>query len=410
MKVLLAHNYYRSSAPSGEDAVFRSERTLLENRGIEVIPFEKFNDDIDDSTFSQRMNVALDTSWSIKTYRELRAVLRKTRPDVAHFHNTFPQISPSAYLACQESGVPVVQTLHNFRFVCPGAMLLRDGRPCELCLGNSLLPALKHRCYRGSLTATAALVLMIHSNRLRGSYRHLVNRYISLTEFTAGRLVAGGLPREKIVVKPNFIEDVPAQLPDKQSYAIYVGRLKSEKGVGALLSAWRDLPHIPLKILGDGELRAELESMARRENLNVEFLGYLPRERVLALVGEARIQVIPSECYEGFPLVVLEAYACGTPVVASKIGSLDELVEEGLSGVKFEAGNAKDLAEKIAAMWESPARLQEMGEYARELVRSRYTGDRNAEQLLQIYDGARADFEAARYASSGKRPSATEMS
>lgn len=410
MKVLLAHNYYRSSAPSGEDAVFRSERALLENRGIEVIPFEKFNDDIDDSGVANRVRVAVNTSWSRTTYRELRDVLRKTRPDIAHFHNTFPQISPSAYLACQESGVPVVQTLHNFRFVCPGAMLMRDGRPCEECLGTSLLPALRHRCYRGSLSATSALALMISANRLRGNFQRLVNRYISLTEFAAGRLVAGGLPKEKIVVKPNFIADVPAHRHEKSPYAIYVGRLKSEKGVRTLLEAWRGLQDVPLKILGDGELRPELEFKAKQQGLNVEFLGYLPRDQVLVLVGGARIQVIPSECYEGFPLVVLEAYACETPVIASRIGSLDELVEDGKCGLKFEAGNARDLAAKVKEMWASPARLVTMGVNAKELLQSRYTGERNVEQLTRIYQEARADFMASSFSRRGVRAQATEMS
>ena len=322
MKVLLAHNYYRSSAPSGEDAVFHSERTLLESKGIEIISYEKFNDDIDDSTLAGRVSVALNTSWSTKTYRELRDLIGKTRPDVAHFHNTFPQISPSAYLACQENGVPVVQTLHNFRFVCPNAMLLRNGRPCERCLGTTLLPALKHRCYRNSTMATAALTLMIFYNRLRGSFHRLVNRYISLTEFGAERFVAGNLPKDKIVIKPNFIDRIPECRTDKRSYGIYVGRLKSEKGVRTLLNAWRYLPEVPLRILGDGELRLELEMQVKAEGLNVEFLGYLPRDEVLAQVAGARIQIIPSECYEGFPLVVLEAYACGVPVVASRIGSL----------------------------------------------------------------------------------------
>lgn len=410
MKVLLAHNYYRSSAPSGEDAVFRSERALLESRGIEVIPFERFNDDINDSGIANRVNVAVNTSWSRATYRELKDLLRKTRPDIAHFHNTFPQISPSAYLACQHSGVPVVQTLHNYRFVCPGAMLMRDGRPCELCLGRSLLPAIWHRCYRDSLAATAALVLMISSNRLRGSFQRLVNRYISLTEFAACRLIAGGLPKNKIVVKPNFIEDVPPISPAKLPYAIYVGRLKSEKGVRTLLDAWRELPDVPLKILGDGELRPELELKAKEHGLNVEFLGYMPRDQVLALVGRATIQVIPSECYEGFPLVVLEAYACATPVIASRIGSLDELVEDGKCGLKFEAGNALDLAAKVKDLWAKPSRIPTLGENARELLQSRYTGDRNIEQLTRIYQEAREDFMASPFSRRALPPQATEVS
>jgi glycosyltransferase involved in cell wall biosynthesis len=402
MKILMCHNNYRTSAPSGEDAVVQDERELLEKYGIEVILYEKYNDDLDDSTLFKRINVALDTSWSRKTYHELRKIIRKTRPDIAHFHNTFPQISPSAYLACQENGVPVVQTLHNFRFVCPGAMLLRDGQPCERCLGTSLLPALKYRCYRNSTTATAALVLMLVVNRLRGSYQNLVNRYIALTEFAAGRLVAGGLPKERVVVKPNYIGYIPGQCSDKQSYAVFVGRLKSEKGLHTLLQAWRKLPDVPLKIIGDGELRGELESQVTTEGLRVEFLGQLPRKAVLEQVSQAAIQIVPSQWYEGFPLVILEAYSCGTPVVASRIGSLNELVEENRSGVKFEAGNANDLADKVRGLWDSGTRLQAMGVYARDLVCARYNGEKNYQQLMQIYEQATEDFSASSYANSAK--------
>jgi len=371
MKLLLAHNFYRSSAPSGEDIVYRSERDLLESIGIEVVPYERHNDDIDETSWSGSISVALNTSWSRKSYNDVRDLIKETRPDIAHFHNTFPQISPSAYLACQQNGVPVVQTLHNYRLVCPGAMLVRDGKPCELCLGRNLLPAVRHRCYRNSIGATAALVLMLYSNRLRGSYQRLVNRYISLTEFAARRFVDGGLPREKIAVKPNFIDRIPESIPKARSYVAYVGRLRSEKGLHTLLTAWRSISDIPLKIMGDGEMRAELEKQARLNALDVEFLGYLPRDDVLEFVRKASIQIIPSECYEGFPSVLLEAYACGTPVVVSKIGSLDELVEDGKTGLKFEVSNATDLAEKVKELWVSPARMRRMGAYARELVQKR---------------------------------------
>src|SRR5439155_20501152 len=209
MRILLAHDFYRSSAPSGEDAVFRNERALLEKNRNEVIPFERCNDEIDDSGFGKRVRLALDGAWSKSIYEGLSDVVRRTRPDLVHFHNTFPLISPSAYAACQDNAVPVVQTLHNYRFVCANALLMRDGRPCEDCVGTSLLPALRYRCYRGSLPATGAAVWMLASNRWRGVYQKLVNRYVALTDFAASRLIAGGLPSCRMEIKPNFLPDAP---------------------------------------------------------------------------------------------------------------------------------------------------------------------------------------------------------
>ncbi|KAF0219921.1 MAG: group 1 glycosyl [Geobacteraceae bacterium] len=347
MKILLAHNFYRSSAPSGEDTVYRNERTLLEANGVEVIHYESFNDDIDESTFAKRVRLALNGAWSRQTYDELSALIVKTQPDLAHFHNTFPLITPSAWAACRDNGVPVVQTLHNFRFICPGALLMRQGRPCEECVGTSLAPALRHRCYRGALLATLAQVWTIFANRRRGSYGNLVDRYVALTRFAAGRFIAGGLPRGRLTVLGNFLLDPPPPGAGDGGYAIFVGRLSEEKGVRTLLASWEQLRDIPLKIVGDGPLKGELEEIARRGDLPVEFLGFRPREEVMPLMGRALLQVIPSECYEGFPLTVLEAWAGGTPVVASRLGGLDEIVEEGVTGVKFTPANPADLADKV---------------------------------------------------------------
>jgi glycosyltransferase involved in cell wall biosynthesis len=395
MRILLAHDYYRSSAPSGEDAVFRNERELLERNHNEVIAFERFNDDIDDSRLGNRVQLALDGAWSKPTYEQLSELVRRTHPDLAHFHNTFPLISPSAYAACRDNGVPVVQTLHNYRLVCAGALLARNGRPCEDCVGTSLLPALRHRCYRGSLTATSAVVWMLASNRWRGVYQGLVNRYIALSEFAASKLIAGGLPSPRMEVKPNFLPNAPPMGQGDGDYAIYVGRLSEEKGVRTLLDAWKQINNFPLKILGDGPLRSELERQARQNALEVEFLGFRPREEVLDIVAAAEIQIVPSEWYETFGMVVLEAYACGTPVLASRIGSLDEIVVEGESGAKFEPGNPDDLVKKLNTLRADRGRLSAMRRGARALFEEKYTADRNYSKLLEIYDRARADFAEA---------------
>jgi len=396
MRVVLAHDHYRSSAPSGEDAVFRNERALLERRGHTVIAFERFNDDIDDDSFAKRVGLALEGAWSKRAYEDLSDLLRRTRPDVAHFHNTFPLISPSAYAACRDFGVPVVQTLHNYRFICAGALLTRQGQPCEDCLGTTLLPALRHRCYRGSFAATSAVVWMLASNRARAVYRTLVDRYIALTKFAASRFVAGGLPTGRIEVKSNFLPDAPAAGPGHGGYAVYVGRLSEEKGVRTLLDAWQALAGFPLKILGEGPLRGELEMRARDANIAVEFLGFRPHGEVLETVAGAALQVIPSECYEGFPMVALEAYACGTPVVASRLGSLDEIVDDGVCGMKFEPHNASDLAAKANGLLADREALQTMRAKTRAHFEENYTAERNYARLLDIYHAAQRESHGAR--------------
>jgi glycosyltransferase involved in cell wall biosynthesis len=384
MKVLLVHNFYRSSAPSGEDAVYRTERTLLEQSGIQVVPFERYNDDIDDSTLGKRVGLALAGAWSRRSYQELAELIRHTRPDVAHFHNTFPLITPSGYAACQEAGVPVVQTLHNFRLICPQAMLLRNNRPCELCLKGSLVHALRHSCYRDSLAATLAQVWTQLYNRRRGTYRRQVNSYIALTRFAAERFIDAGFPSRKMSVLANTLAEPPLAGPGDGGYALYVGRLAPEKGVRVLLEAWQGLK-LPLKIAGDGPLRAELAELAQRQGLPVEFLGYLNKDEVTRCIQRALFQVVPSQCYEGFPVVVLEAMACGTPVVASRIGSLCEVVLDGITGVKFNPGEANDLAAVVKELQRDPVRLAALRQRARGYFVANFGPAEHVTRLRDIY-------------------------
>lgn len=392
MKILIAHNFYRTSAPSGEDSVVRNEIQLLERGGVEVVPFLKHNDDIDDSSFVKRVRLALDTSWSRNTYNELKSVIRHSKPDLVHFHNTFPQISPSAYAACKDSAVPVVQTLHNYRTFCANALLLRNGMVCEDCLGGNSIPALRHRCYRGSLSATSAIVLAIASNRARGVYDNLVDSYIALSAFSARKLAEGGLPAKRIVVKPNFLPSVPAPGAGNGGYAVYVGRLSEEKGVRTLIAAWELVESIPLVVVGDGPLRAELERQVRDKHLDVKFTGLLNKDAVFKVVGGAMLQVIPSECYENFPMVILEAFACGTPVLVSGIGSMDEIVREGEVGFKFEPGNQIDLARKVLYLAGAQDRLAHVRAAARQSVVNDYSAQENLKKLLDIYENTLASY------------------
>lgn len=387
MKVLLGHEYYRSGAPSGEDSVFANERLLLERAGVEVVPFEFHNDDLDDSSLSERAKLALNAVWSRGMAKRLDALLKQERPDIAHFHNTFPAISPSAYAACRASGVPVVQTLHNFRLICPGALLMRDGVPCELCVGRLPLPALRYRCYRKSLAGTSAVVSMLAANRLWGSYHRLVGCYIALTEFGCRRFIEGGLPAERLVVRPNFVPDPPAPGRGGGGHALYVGRLTAEKGVDVLLEAWRRIDGYPLRIIGDGELRGSLEQSAVDHGLPVTFLGSQPRTEVFRAMAGADMVIVPSRCYESFSLVIAEAYACGTPVVASDAGAMAEIVHEGRTGKKFPLGDAAALAGCVNDLRHRPDLLAAMRREALAEFRGKYGADAAFTRLMEIYEG-----------------------
>lgn len=396
MKVILCHNFYRSSAPSGEDSVFKNEKLLLESNGVEVIPFELYNDEIDDSGLTNKLNIAKNTIWSISTKNRLSKLIASEKPEIVHFHNTFPQISPSAYSACKKHSVPVIQTIHNYRFICPGALLQRENAPCEDCVGNTLFPALRHKCYRNSLAATSALVAMISINRMLGSYQNNIDRYIALTHFAASRLIAGGLPEEKIIIKPNYLPDPPPIGQGGTSYAVYVGRLSEEKGLKTLLDAWKLNNSIQLKILGDGPLRSELEEITKANNLNIKFMGYQDRDVILSTVSDAMMQIVPSEWYEGFPMVILEAFACGTPVIASNIGSLEEVIQTGITGAHFTAGNAAELADSITRMSEianiHPEQYQQIRMNARQEFEKKFTAKSNINQLMKIYEEAISQY------------------
>ena len=375
MRILLAHNFYRSSAPSGEDGVYRNERQLLEQH-YDIVRLEKHNDDLGGLNITGQLKLALSGAWSRASYREFSDLIKRTRPALAHFHNTFPQITPSAWAACKDHGVAVVQTLHNFRYVCPGALLQRNGKPCEDCIDGPILNALRHRCYRNSVPATSAQIWTIVRNRWNGSFQNNVDCYITLTKFAASRLAAGGLPREKMVIKPNFLIDTPVVGSGEGGYVLYAGRLSEEKGIQTLLKAWRqvDTP-IKLKVAGDGALRQQLEQYCRSHQLDVEFLGFCARAQVMQLVGDALLQVVPSECYEGFPLVILEAYGSGTPVLASRIGSLNEIVEEGVTGYKFSAGDAQSLATSFRSILSDLSKLKAMRGTVRKVFLEQYAAD-----------------------------------
>lgn len=388
VRVLLAHNRYQQAG--GEDVVFAAESELLRRAGHPVIEYVRDNDEIPARGFLSRLRLASDTIWAHASVRDLRTLLRRERPDVAHFHNTLPLISPAAYYACREVGVPVVQTLHNYRVICPVALLYRDGHVCEDCLGRLPWPGVVHGCYRGSRAATAAVAAMLAVHRALGTWRDRVDCYVALTEFARGKFAEGGLPPAKIVVKPHFVHPDPGQATSPGEYALFVGRLTEGKGLRTLLAAWKQLRGpVPLRIVGDGPLRKEMEGEASRAALSaVRFFGRLVGKETITAIKQARFFVFPSEWYEGFGLSMIEAFACGVPVIASRLGAMAEIVDDRRTGLHFTAGDPDDLAAKVDWAWSHPREMKEMGRAARAEYEAKYTAERNYPMLMEIYRGA----------------------
>jgi glycosyltransferase involved in cell wall biosynthesis len=383
MKILAVHNRYQQ--PGGEDRIFDTETALLEERGHKVYRYTLDNDDI--STINPLV-LAKNTLWNSTVYRELRSIVRQYQPQVAHFHNTFPLISPAAYYAAKDEGVAVVQTLHNYRLLCPNALFFRDGRVCEDCLGTfGQLPGIVRGCYRTS-RGTSALVAATNGwHSLLGTWTEAVDKFIVISQFAMDKFIQGGLPAAKLVLKPNFLHPVPAPSSGNGGYAVYVGRLSIEKGLGVLLDAWRQLDRpFPLKILGDGPM-ADLVTQAVREMPQIEWLGRKPAAEVYDIVGNASLLVFPSEWYETFGQVAIEAFAKGTPVVASDIGAIPELVNAH-SGLLFRPGDPIDLAAKIDGLLANPHQLARLRLTARAEFESKYTAEHNYQRLLEIYQSA----------------------
>ena len=377
VRVLVAHNAYQQRG--GEDSVVEAEAALLASRGHAVERFLRHNDAIADMS---RLDAAVQTVWSAPAARDFEAVLRAFRPDVVHVHNTFPLMSPAIYWVANRLRVPVVQTLHNFRLLCPGALFLREGRVCEDCSGRLPWRGVVRGCYRESRPASAALAGMLVVHRAAGTWRNKVSRYIALNEFCRAKFVAGGLPAERIVVKPNFVDfSAPAEV--ERAGFLFVGRLSAEKGVTALADAARQVPGVALRVAGSGPEASCLEGIA-----GVAALGALDGSTVRAEMGRAMALVLPSIWYENFPRTLVEAYACGLPVIASRIGALAELVRDGETGLLFEPGNAADLADKLRWAQAHPQRMAEMGRKARALYEAEFTAERNYAQLMAIYRDA----------------------
>lgn len=382
MRVLIVHNRY--VVPGGEEVVVAEEAALLERHGHTVGRFEGSNQAMLEMGAMQAASQAV---WNRTSRAELARLQARFKPDIVHFHNTFPAMSPSVYYAGLEGSI-VVQTLHNFRLVCPAGTLLRAGKPCELCVGRVAWPGVKHGCYRDSRSASLVAAAMLQTHRALGTWTRRVDAYIALTSFSRDIFLRGGLPPEKVYIKPNFVAPDPGMSTARAAHFLFVGRFEEGKGTRVLLEAWRTLTDPPpLRLIGSGPLEAEVVRFAQTQP-GVQLLGRLPREGVLEELKQARALVAPSLWYENFPLTICEAMATGCPVIASDLPNVRALLGDGQAGVLVPAGNPPRLKQAIEHAAIDDRELRQAAQRARRLYETHYTADANYRMLVDIYDSA----------------------
>jgi glycosyltransferase involved in cell wall biosynthesis len=385
MKVLLCHTSYTQRG--GEDRSFEEERELLIANGCRVVEYVRRNDAMHEMG---SLKALATTMWNREAARELAAMVRREQPDVVHCTNTFPLLSPAVCRAASQAGAAVVQALRNYRLLCANSYLMRDSRPCEDCIGKAIpWPALVHRCYRASAPATAAVVAMQVLHRALGTWKRHVDAFFTLTDFARQKFVDAGFPADRVHVKHNSVYPDPGMVKGTGRYFAFAARLGPEKGVATLLEAWRrnlELP--PLKIIGDGPLADSVVAAAQADP-RIEYLGRLSEGDVHRVFGDAMAVIVPSIWYETFGRTIAEAYAVGTPVIASRLGAMCELVEDGQTGWQFEAGNAAALSaivSRVAALL--PAERGVIRRAARDRYDECFTPQANYARLMQIYEMA----------------------
>jgi glycosyltransferase involved in cell wall biosynthesis len=382
MRVLMVHNYYQ--VWGGEDEAMNQEMQLLRDYGHDVELYSRHNNEIKSFSYLQKALMLLKPSWSFESHN-IKQVIKEFKPDIIHFHNFFPLISPSAHYACSEIGIPVVQTLHDFRLLCPNGWFFRDGKVCEKCSKDFLLRGILHGCYRNSRIQVIPVILMMKIHRLLGTWQKKVDAFITLTEFTHRKFIEAGLPETRMFVCPNFLAEDPGMGDSVRDYALFVGRLSKEKGILTLIEAWKELSNVPLKIVGDGPLRPQVEQYIREYGLEqVELVGFVPLERVFGYLKRALFLILPSTTQETFGRVIIEAYATGTPVIASRLGAMIDLVREKKTGLLFNASEPDDLVSKVRYAIEHPIELANWGQKARRTFEQKFSSDVIHSRLMEI--------------------------
>jgi glycosyltransferase involved in cell wall biosynthesis len=397
MRVLQIHNYYQF--PGGEDSVAAAERKLLADYGNEVYLFERHNQEIDKYGSLRKLFLFFNPTWSFSAQREVARIVRSRKIDIVHLHNFFPLVSPSVLYACATAGVPVVYTLHNWRLLCANGILYRDGEACTKCIDKGVLQAIRHACYRRSTLQTVSVVLMQIVHRNLKTWQKLITLYVAPSEFVKEWFVKAGFPTGKIIVKPHFDYAEPKVLNGSGKYALFVGRLIKNKGIFELLEAWKSVA-FPLKVVGSGPDEAEVRHFVDKWNLgSVELCGQATSASVVDYIKESLFLIVPSLHHEAFAKVVIEAFACGIPVVGSRRPPLTELIDDGRNGLLFEAGAVGDICNKVKWLIGHELELNEMGIQAKNDFDVRFSAEENYRQLIDIYGKAIKEVERNRMTS-----------
>lgn len=347
--VLMVHNYYKISG--GEDTVFANEKKMLEDRGHKVITYTRNNKEIDGFGFLKKLFLPFASIFNFKTYRDIKRIIKKEKIDIVHVHNTLSLVSPSVYYATKKKKVPVVQTIHNFRLLCPAATFYRNGKICEDCVSKGFKCAVKNKCYRNSKLQTLTVVWIQRIHRLFKIYKKI--NYICLTDFNKEKLLQHGQIKEKqVFVKPNFCKVNNTVIPynEREDYYVFVGRLEEIKGVKFLIECFHDnrLRNERLLLLGSGPLLQECKDYLITKNIgNITVLGQVSHENAVQIISKAKALILPTQVYEGFPMTIVEAFSVGTPVIGPDMGNVGNLIKYGVNGWKYKANDESDFINTI---------------------------------------------------------------
>lgn len=383
MRILIAHNFYGDHVADGEGNVFKAEAEMLANQGHTVRTFSRTNAEVNSYSLIQKIKAFWNLSWSQDSYDKISKEIESFKPDIMHVHNYFFQLSPSIFKAAKDQGIPTVVSCHNYALATPCALYLRDGKPCEKCVNKNPWRLIWHRCYNNSLLRSIARYRTHYLSRKKNRWTDYIGGFIVLTKFGLQKHIESGLDPKRIFIKPNFIRDPLGKGEQIQSGngAIFIGRLSNEKGIQTLIKSWETINY-PLTIIGKGPLQ---QMVAEAGNKNINYLGQLSHKSIFEELRKSAFVVFPSICYEAFPLVILEGFAMGKPIVASNIGAMAEIIEDGKTGIHFRPGDADDLAAKVKSLIQTPEQITKMALAVRQEYQNKYTEQKNYEKHMEIY-------------------------
>lgn len=377
--ILIVHNYYQ--IPGGEDTVVANEKRMLEEHGHKVILYTRNNAELKRMSKLRKLLLPVTTVFNPKSYKEIKQLIQKENIEVVHVHNTLNLISPAVYYVARAMKIPVVQTIHNFRLLCPGATFYRDGHICEDCVEHGLKCAVKHSCYRGSIAQTLVCVMSTWIHRMTGIYGKI--NYICLTEFNKNKLLQlPQIEKEMTFVKPNFVECRENFVSEekRKNQFVFAGRLDKLKGIDILFEAWRQMGEEAPKLIvcGTGPLNEWCKAFVNSNTVNIEMRGFVPNQDAIKIISNSKALILPTQWYEGFPMSIVESFSVGTPVICSELGNSGSVVGEGITGCKFTADNINEL---ILAVKRCKGLCQStLHEY-----NAKYTEEMNYQMLRRIY-------------------------